>query len=210
MPSSAGPRRGRRTGPTSGAAARRRRAPRTCTRPHRRRRARSRPRSRTNPALERLRPPIPEVPVADDGDAARIRRPDRERDPLVGDVGTEALVDPLVASLAGEMEIELPSFTGAPACGGSPRPGSRPSRAGCSAHSGARRRPSRARRSSAVARPGRGSTAAARIRRLEVAVEERAAAAILPALGRVDVAPDLRRRRGIRERAQHSRDVPEW
>ncbi len=84
--------------------------------------------------LERLRAPVPEVPVADDGDAARVRRPDRERDPLVGDVGAEALVDPLVTSLADEMEVELaklPLLTGAPACGGSPRPGSRPSRAGC-------------------------------------------------------------------------------
>ena len=57
--------------------------------------------------LERLRAPVPEVPVADDGDAARVRRPDRERDALVGHVRAEALVDPLVPALAGEMQVEL-------------------------------------------------------------------------------------------------------
>ena len=57
--------------------------------------------------LERMHAAVPEVPVADDRDAARVRRPDRERDALVGHVRAKALVDPFVSSLARQMEIEL-------------------------------------------------------------------------------------------------------
>ncbi len=57
--------------------------------------------------LEGVHPPVPPVPVADDRDRARVGSPDGERDALVDDVGAEALVDPLMASLAREVEIEL-------------------------------------------------------------------------------------------------------
>ena len=57
--------------------------------------------------LERVHPPVPAVPVADDRDRTRVGSPDGERDALVDDVGAEALVDPLVPSLAREVEVEL-------------------------------------------------------------------------------------------------------
>jgi hypothetical protein len=58
-----------------------------------------------------VQPPVPEVEVADDADGARGRRPHRERradDAFdLAYVRAEELVDPLVAALGGEMEVEL-------------------------------------------------------------------------------------------------------
>ena len=65
------------------------------------------PDSRRGLRLERVGVAVPAVPVADDCELPRVRRPDGERDPVGRDVRAEPLVDPLVAALSGEMEIEL-------------------------------------------------------------------------------------------------------
>ena len=85
---------------------------RTCTSRPRRRRGRTAPRCRTTPS-ERIgcRRPSQRVEVADDGDRARVRRPDRERgagDAVdLADVRAEPLVELLVAALHREVEVEL-------------------------------------------------------------------------------------------------------
>ncbi len=59
----------------------------------------------------RVQAAVPRVEVADDCDRARVRRPDRERgadDAVdVADVRAEPLVQPLVASLHREVQVEL-------------------------------------------------------------------------------------------------------
>ena len=121
--------------------------------------------------LQLVDPAVPAVPVAHHGDAARVRRPDGERDPLVDDLRPQALVDPLVPALSGQVQVELAqlhvtSFMRPPrASARSRRRGSRPSRGGCRARSAARRPPSRARRSSAAARSPDRRRAADRARR---------------------------------------------
>jgi hypothetical protein len=50
---------------------------------------------------------VPPVPVADDGDALRVRRPDRESRAGRVDVRTKPLVQALVRALAEEVRIEI-------------------------------------------------------------------------------------------------------
>jgi hypothetical protein len=55
--------------------------------------------------------PVPAIPVAHDADALRLRGPDGERHAAdaaeIADVGAELLVDPPVAALAGEVQVEV-------------------------------------------------------------------------------------------------------
>ena len=57
--------------------------------------------------LHRVRAAVPVVPLADDRHLRRVRRPDRERDALVGDVRAELLVDALVPALADEVQVDV-------------------------------------------------------------------------------------------------------
>ena len=65
------------------------------------------PDSRGADRLQLVGLPVPAVPVADDRDAAGVRRPDRERDAVLAHVRPEPLVDPLVAPLSREVKIQL-------------------------------------------------------------------------------------------------------
>src|SRR4029453_15915700 len=51
---------------------------------------------------------LPVVEVADHRDGASVRRPDRERDTALAPVRAEHVVEPLVPSLAREVEVDLP------------------------------------------------------------------------------------------------------
>ena len=59
----------------------------------------------------RMQPPVPGIEVPDEGYGARGRRPHRERGPVdpvvVRRVGSEALPEPLVPALGGEVAVEL-------------------------------------------------------------------------------------------------------
>ena len=57
--------------------------------------------------LHRAHAAVPAVPLADDRDLRRVRRPDRERDAVVADVRAELLVELLVPSLAREVEVDV-------------------------------------------------------------------------------------------------------
>ena len=90
----------------------------------------------------------PRVPVPDDRHVARVRRPDREACAPRRARAPRALPEPLVASLAEQVEVELlaSSYRGLEHPQQLRRPGSTPSRADSGPRSAARRRASRARR----------------------------------------------------------------